>query len=236
VHIGIPGGHMGLKLIGAGLGRTGTLSTKLALEKLGLGPCYHMIELFMNPSHAALWVQAARGHADWEGIFGSYPSSVDYPGCTFWRELAEFYPDAKMLLTVREPDLWFESTQATIFSPQHLERTTSGPLKEFVSSTILRDLGERIHDRDFMIDYYRRHNEAVARTIPPERLLIYRAAEGWEPLCAFLGVGIPDAPFPRANTREQFANAGAQLARDEREPPDMASYARERLALLREQS
>jgi hypothetical protein len=228
---------MGLKLIGAGLGRTGTLSIKLALEQLGLGPCYHMIEFFMNPSHAALWVRAAHGDADWEAIFGGYPSSVDYPGCTFWRELAEFYPGAKVLLTVRDPNLWFESTQATIFSASHIERTTTGPLREFLASTVLRDVGERVHERDFMIDYYRQHNATVERTIAPERLLVYQASDGWEPLCKFLGVGIPDRPFPRANTREQFASARAEaVAREGQGPPDIVSYARERLARIREQS
>lgn len=226
---------MRLKLIGAGLGRTGTLSIKLALEQLGLGPCYHMTEIFMNPSHALLWVRAAEGSMDWEGLLGGYLSSVDYPGCTFWRELAEFYPEAKVLLSVRDANAWFESTQATIFSPEHLERSMSGPLQEFFSRTVLGDLGERIHDRDFMIDYFVRHNSAVEQAIPRERLLVYETAHGWEPLCTFLGVAIPERPFPRANTREQFTQRRAAMDREGGAALDRASFIREHLARLREE-
>jgi hypothetical protein len=211
---------MGLKLLGAGLGRTGTLSIKRALEQLGFGPCYHMRELFVNPSHAPLWVRAAQGDPDWEGIFGGYRSTVDFPGCTFWRKLARFYPEAKVLLSVRDPNAWFESTQATIFSPHHVELTTEGPLKDFFRSTVLGEFGERIHDREFVIDYFVRHNAAVARAIPPERLLVYEAAQGWEPLCRFLGVPIPGTPFPRENAREEFTRAHPEPAREGHEQPD----------------
>ncbi|HTW38535.1 MAG TPA: sulfotransferase [Steroidobacteraceae bacterium] len=227
---------MGLKLIGAGLGRTGTLSIKLALEQLGLGPCYHMTEIFMNPSHAPLWLRAAENRADWEGLFGGYLSSVDYPGCTFWRELAEFYPDAKVLLSVRDANAWFESTQATIFSAAQLERSRSGPLQEFFDSTVLRDLGEHIHDRDFMIDHFMRHNAAVERAIPRERLLVYETAQGWEPLCRFLGMATPERAFPRANTREQFAQRRVAMDHEGQEVADPASFMREHLARLREES
>ena len=230
---------MGLKLIGAGLGRTGTLSIKLALEQLGLGPCYHMVEVFMNASHGSLWVRAAEGHPDWEGLFNGYGSTVDYPGCTFWRELAQFYPDAKVLLSIRDPNAWFESTQATILSPGTIQSTQSGPLKEFFRGTVLRDFGERVHDRDFLIEYFMRHNAAVQQTIAPQRLLVFSAAQGWEPLCRFLGVPIPDKPFPRANSREQYAQSRAEMARDGREqfdPATLGDRIRERLARLREQN
>lgn len=226
---------MGLKLIGAGLGRTGTLSIKLALEQLGLGACYHMTEIFMNPSHVPLWLNAVEGRADWEGIFAGYLSSVDYPGCTFWRELTQFYPKAKVLLSVRDPGSWFESTQATIFSAANIERITGGPLKEFAASIILRDLGERIHDREFMIDYFTRHNAMVQRSIPADRLLVYQAAQGWEPLCRFLGVSVPEKAFPRANTSEDFKRSRAEAAAREG-PADPAAFMRERLARLREQN
>jgi hypothetical protein len=230
---------MGLKLIGAGLGRTGTLSIKLALEQLGLGPCYHMIELFMNPSHAPLWVRAAEGNPDWDRIFDGYGATVDYPGCSFWRELAQFYPDAKVLLSIRDPDAWFESTQATILSAETVQSTSVGPLRDFFGSTVLRDLGERVHDRDFLIEYFTRHNSEVQRAIPPERLLVYSAAQGWEPLCRFLGVSIPDKPFPRANTREQYAERRAEVTRDGRaqfDPATLGDRVRERLARMREES
>src|SRR5262245_22761171 len=98
---------MALKVVGAGLGRTGTLSLKLALEQIGFGPCYHMVEVMMRPETAApLWIKAADGNPDWEAIFNGYAASVDYPGCAFWQQLADFYPDAKVILTVRDPEQW----------------------------------------------------------------------------------------------------------------------------------
>ena len=102
---------MALKIIGAGLGRTGTLSLKLALEQLGFGPCYHMVEVMLHLESIPLWIQAADGNSPWDGIFNNYSATVDYPGCAFWRQLADFYTDAKVLLSVRDPEQWFESTQ-----------------------------------------------------------------------------------------------------------------------------
>ncbi len=230
---------MGLKLVGAGLGRTGTLSIKLALEQLGFGPCYHMAELFMHPTHAALWADAADGHAEWEAIFGAYASTVDYPGCTFWRDLVRLYPDAKVLLSVRDARSWFDSTQETIFSERSTRSLQDSPLKAFFDKTVWQGFRERIHDREFMIDYFTRHNAEVERTIPPERLLVYEAAQGWEPLCAFLGVPVPDKPFPRVNSREQYAKAHAEEAAPADEPfgsDEMGDRVRERLAQYREQS
>src|SRR5204863_9086745 len=107
-----------LKVIGAGFGRTGTMSLKLALEQLGFGPCYHMVEVFKNPTAPDSWYEAAQDpdHADWAKIFQGYNSTVDWPNATYWRELADAYPDARIILTERDPDAWFESTQATIFN------------------------------------------------------------------------------------------------------------------------
>ena len=196
---------MPITLIGAGLGRTGTASLKLALEQLGIGPCYHMKELFLHPEHAPLWVRAADGDPDWDTLFEGYGSTVDYPGCAFWRELAHFYPAAKVLLTVRDPDQWFESTQATIFADAMSANLAASPLREFFEKTVFRHFGNRIHDRQFMIEFFHRHNAEVERTIRPERLLTYTVTQGWEPLCAFVGSGIPQAPFPHLNSREEFA-------------------------------
>jgi len=196
---------MALKLIGAGFGRTATLSLKMALEQIGYGPCYHMVEVFMNPQAAPLWISASDGNPDWEAIFKGYEASVDFPGCTFWRELAEFYPDAKVLLSVRDPDQWFESTQATIFSEHSVQRLKQTPMLPFIEKTAWKLFGDRIHDHDFMVDVFKRHNAEVQRVIPASRLLVFEASQGWEPLCQFLGVPVPDAPFPRANSREEMA-------------------------------
>jgi hypothetical protein len=205
---------MPLQVIGAGLGRTGTVSLKLALEQLGFGPCYHMTELLMHPDHAPGWVRAADGQPDWESIFCGYAATVDYPGCTFWRELAQLYPSAKVLLSVRDPDQWFESTQATIFNDESSATLNASPLREFFEKTVWRDIGDRVHDRAFMVELFQRHNCEVERTIPRERLLVCNVAQGWGPLCDFLGVPIPDKPFPRTNSRADFAQR--QAARQEK--------------------
>jgi hypothetical protein len=189
-------------VIGSGLGRTGTFSTKLALEQLGFGPCHHMIEVFMHPESVPLWVAAGEGNPDWDAIFAGYQSMVDHPGCAYWRELMEFYPDAKVLHTVRDPGKWFDSTQATIFAPRSGE-APGGDMKTFMDQ-VHGWYGGDIHDRAFMLDFFRRHTEAVVAGVPKERLLVFDVAEGWEPLCAFLGVPVPPTPYPRENTREQF--------------------------------
>lgn len=194
---------MALKIVGAGLGRTGTLSMKRALEQLGFGPCHHMIEVFMHPESVPLWIDAGDGRPDWDAIFRDYASMVDYPGARYWRQLAEHYPEAKVLLTLRDPDAWFESTQATIFAPNSPAVNAPPEMKRFFASFI-GEFGERLHDRAFMTDHFRRHNALVQATIPKERLLVYEVGEGWTRLCAFLGVPVPDTAFPSENSREEF--------------------------------
>lgn len=195
---------MTLSVIGAGYPRTGTSSLKIALEQLGFGLCHHMREVIMDPASAALWVAAADGHPDWDRIFKGFQSCTDAPACSFWRELIEVYPDAKVLLSVRDADDWFESTQATVMGPHMIDMTTQGPLKEFFDKLVYREFGEGIHDRDFMVDKFKRHNAEVIATVPKERLLVFDVKEGWEPLCAFLGVEVPDGPFPHSNSREEM--------------------------------
>jgi hypothetical protein len=194
---------MALEIVGSGLGRTSTYSMKLALERLGFGPCHHMIEVFSHPESVPLWIAAGEGRPDWEAIFAGYRSMVDFPGCAYWRQLAEFYPKAKVLHTVRDPDQWFDSTQATILAPGSFADNPPPHMAAFFAP-ISRLFDGNIHDRDAMVGHFRRHSAEVERTIPKERLLVYEAGEGWERLCAFLGVPVPDEPFPRENTREQF--------------------------------
>lgn len=194
---------MALKVIGSGLGRTGTMSTKLALEQLGFGPCHHMVEVFMHPETVPLWVAAGKGQPDWDAIFAGYASMVDHPGCAYWRELMAVYPDAKVLHTVRDPDKWFDSTQATIFSPSNLDRPREGPMGEFFGQ-LQAFYGGDMRDRGFMTDFFRRHTERVVATVPKDRLLVFEVAQGWGPLCEFLGVPVPATPYPRENTTEQF--------------------------------
>jgi hypothetical protein len=195
---------MPLKVIGAGLGRTGTMSLKVALEQLGIGRCYHMTECFPDPAAPPLWVEAAKGRPDWEAIFKGFSATADYPACSFWRELSAFYPEAKVVLSVRDADKWFDSTQATIFSPPLIEQLKGSPLREFFDGAVIGDFGDRIHDRDFMVDYFKRRNAEVVAALPKGRVLVYDVAEGWEPLCRFLEVPVPEAAFPRVNVREDM--------------------------------
>ena len=194
---------MALKVVGSGLGRTGTKSLQTALNMLGVGPCYHMIEVFQHPEHVPLWIAAGAGKPDWDTLFASYHSAVDYPAAHYWRELAAHYPDAKVLHTVRDPEAWFASTQATIFSPQSPVSQADHPMRPFFAS-FAGPIVEHLHDRDFLIRHFLDHTEEVKRSIPPERLLVYEAGQGWEPLCQFLGVPVPDAPYPSENSRAEF--------------------------------
>ncbi|MGH8258078.1 MAG: sulfotransferase family protein, partial [Steroidobacteraceae bacterium] len=180
-------------------------SLKLALERLGFVRCHHMVELFLHPEMATTWERAADGEpVDWEAFLEGYRATVDWPACHFYKALAARYPQAKVVLTVRDPQRWFRSTQATIFSAEHLEEVEHRPAGGFVRKAIMATFDGRMHDRDHLISVFERHNEEVRRTIAPERLLTYDVAEGWEPLCRFLGVPVPPDPFPRANTTDDF--------------------------------
>lgn len=194
---------MTLKVIGSGFGRTGTMSLKLALEQLGFGPTYHMVEVFKNPPAAQWWVDAADGQPDWAKIFAGYNSTVDWPNATFYAELAAAYPDAKIIHTERDAEAWFKSTQATIFADA-VSGGASGPFAEMFAKVVRRLFDGKMHDHDHVIDVYKRHNAAVRATIPAERLLVYEVAQGWDPLCAFLGVPVPDGPMPKVNSTEEF--------------------------------
>jgi Sulfotransferase domain len=210
---------MALDVIGAGLGRTGTTSLKFALEQLGFARCHHMSELIVHPEQSASWERAAAGEpVDWEEILKGYRATTDWPACHFYKTLAERYPGAKVILSVRDPRRWFESTQATIFNPEFLAATRTRPNGGFVRNVLLSVFDGRMHDRDHLIEVYERHNAEVRRTIAPERLLVYEVSQGWEPLCRFLGVPVPASPFPRVNTTEDFV-AGHPVPGLERHPP-----------------
>lgn len=204
---------MPLKVVGSGLGRTGTKSMQTALAMLGFGPCHHMVEVFMHPESMALWVDAAEGRPDWDLIFKDYQSAVDYPTAAYWRQIADHFPDAKVLHTVRDPDQWFESTQATIFSPANRAMTagSSDDIRAKFFNGFMGPLRDHLDDRAYMTDHFRRHTEAVKATIAPERLLIYEVGEGWDRLCAFLGVPVPAEPYPSENSRQEFIGRTAAM-------------------------
>lgn len=202
---------MALRVIGAGFGRTGTASLKLALETLGCGPCYHMSEVLSHAGHVDLWLDVAAGKPDWDAIFSGYASTVDFPAANYWRELAEFYPDAKLLLSMRSAESWFQSTQETILS-QTLQEVSKGTRwRQMVDATTYAPLGNDLHDHDALIAAFHAHNEAVKQAFRPERLLVFEAKDGWAPLCDFLGVSTPDEPYPRINSRAEFEGLFAMM-------------------------
>ncbi len=199
-----------LKIIGSGFGRTGTQSLKLALIELGFGPCHHMDEMFANPSMLPAWQAVARGERpDWAAMFPGYISQVDWPGAALWREAAAAFPQARVIHTERPEEDWWRSFSATIGSllphRAHAPDPQRRAVLEMAHDLIVpRAFGGMPIDRDHAIAAYRRNNEAVRATIPPERLLVFYADRGWEPLCAFLGVPVPQTPFPRVNSTAEF--------------------------------
>lgn len=195
---------MGLEVIGAGFGRTGTESMKQALEILGFAPCHHMIELIADPEQQRYWNKAVIDQSfDWDYVFRNYQAAVDWPSAFYWRELSEWYPNAKVLLTVRPADQWYESFSKTI-----LDVITSSEHKETLGKTLIADqvFHGRPDDRDYAISVYEQNIREVQATIAEDRLLTYHIGSGWEPLCEFLGKDIPEQPYPRSNNAEEFAD------------------------------
>ena len=194
-----------VKVIGAGFGRTGTMSLKVALEELGFGPCYHMVEVFEHPEHVSLWEAATRGEPlDWERIFGGYQAAVDWPTAAFYKELMKVYPEAKVLLTIRDPEKWYESTKHTIHTTT--EAPDPSPMLRMATKLVWEQTFDgNFEDRRYAMEVFKRHNEEVKKYVPPERLLVYEVKEGWKPLCEFLGVETPEEkPFPHLNDTESF--------------------------------
>jgi hypothetical protein len=203
---------MTLRVIGAGLGRTGTMSLKLALEKLLGGRCYHMLEVFAHPEHVPVWHAAARAASadgempDWSAFLSDYVATVDWPASAFWPELARAFPDALILLSLRDSQSWWESASSTIFTQSRLaDEHSLDAWTAMVKDLFAARFTESIQDREASIAAFERHNAHVLATAPRERLLQWRAADGWAPLCAALGVPEPDEPFPKINTREHWA-------------------------------
>lgn len=194
---------MSLKVIGAGLGRTGTLSLKFALEYLGLGRCYHMTELYSSGRNALpLWLDAINGKPHWDKIFHGFGATTDYPGSCFYQQLMDYYPEAKVILTVRDADSWFNSITETIFSSRR-DSNVFGDTGQAFSNFIRQPFGDKIDDREFMCDYFNRWNQSVIDTVPKDRLLVIEPGAGWQPLCDFLEMDIPEAPYPKVHARQQ---------------------------------
>lgn len=196
-------------IIGAGFGRTGTLSVKAALERLGFGPCYHMLTAFEKPEHLRFWNAAQRGEpVEWPSIFDGYRSTVDWPGCAHWRELVLRYPEAKVVLTVRDPERWYESFRETLAPLWSADGGSEDPgyraYLELVHRISWHTFGGRLDDKAHVISVFQRHNDSVAAAVPAERLLVHEVKQGWAPLCEFLGTPVPEEEFPHLNDRVSF--------------------------------
>lgn len=209
-----------LKVIGAGVGRTGTTSLKRALEQLGFDKCYHMEELFKDQQRVVYWEQFHQGDfSNHAALFEGYQAAVDFPPSLYYKELMRLYPDAKIILTVRNPTSWFESCTNTIFrrppaavlavvkllglfSPQ--KRIMSRVFAYIKSSAFDGFFQNKMHDKEFTINVFNEWNEEVKRHVPADRLLVFEAKDGWEPLCKFLNVPVPKVPYPRANDTAEF--------------------------------
>ena len=216
---------MALKVIGAGFGRTGTRSLKDALEILGFGLCYHMDELIDHPEHIQSWIAASNGKpVDWERLFAGYQSAVDFPAYRLYRTLLQVYPQAKVILSVRDPHKWYASAYETIYQAgPGIREALALALKLPFSArarNLLRvyqlpgklvwkgDFADRFKDKDFALQIYHDHIAEVKRSVPADQLLIYEVKQGWEPLCRFLAVPVPaNTPFPHRNLRADFTHA-----------------------------
>ena len=200
---------MALEIIGAGFGRTGTLSLKQALERLGLSKCYHMAEVMEHPEHADLWLAAWRGDDPWERLFDGYAAAVDWPAAAFWPRLMAFYPQAKVLLTVRDARRWYKSATDTIFqsmkdglrSPDLARRERLRMAHEII---VEGTFGGDLDDEASAIAVYEANVARFHAEVPADRLIVFDPKDGWQPLCDALGVAPPDEPYPHVNTTGEF--------------------------------
>ena len=204
---------MSLRVIGAGFGRTGTLSLKVALEKLGFGPCHHMKEVMKNQDQTEWFHRASKGEkVDWHKVFEEYQSAVDWPAVAYYEELADEFPNAKIILGIRDTDAWYQSVKETIYTvipnfPKWIRLVLPRVNKalDMINRTVwIREFSGRFEDKEFAVDVFNNHIELVKKIIPAERLLIHSAKEGWQPLCDFLGVPVPNEPYPWINESINF--------------------------------
>ena len=211
---------MPLKVIGAGLGRTGTLSLKVALERLGFDKCYHMTEVIAHPDHVPVWEAAGRGEpVDWEALFRGYRATVDWPGCNFYREFLARYPDAKVILTVRDPERWYDSAgrPSTPCGPPSRAGDTSR-MRRLLTMTerLIWDgvFGGRFEDKTHAIEVFHRHNEEVKQRRPARAAAGLRGQGGLGSAVRFLGVPVPEGePFPHVNDAEEFRSRIRRMSR-----------------------
>ena len=210
---------MALRVFGTGFGRTGTNSLKLALEQIGFGPCHHMFEIRDDPAQLQYWQGAARGDLpDWDEAFDGYASSVDWPSVCFWREITTHYSDAKIVHSVRPEDAWLKSIHTTIYSVlRDRDTVEAGHRRDLVdmSHELIwnKTFGGRLGEADHALSVYRAHDAEIRAAFDPDRMLVFDVSDGWEPLCDFLGVAVPDTPFPFVNSSREFHDIQADASK-----------------------
>jgi hypothetical protein len=220
---------MTIQIIGAGMGRTGTFSLKTALEMLGYNKCYHMVELMQNSDQIRYWEDLSEGKPiDWETLFHGYEAIVDFPGASFYPEILKQYPQAKVILTVRDAEQWYDSAVNTIY-----KASKPGLLQKLLMSLIMPfsrrlrnlmrifdlvdkmvwsgDFQGKFFDKPFAVGVFNHYIDQVKQAVPADQLLVYEVKQGWDPLCRFLGVPVPDQPFPRLNERAFFEEKSREL-------------------------
>jgi hypothetical protein len=205
-----------LEVIGAGFGRTGTHSLGLALEKLGFGPWYNTFEVFKNPGHQDIWRRALEGkRVDWDDIFSDYKSAVEWPTVTFFDQIVQQYPHARVILTIRDPESWYESACDTIFEVGELNAHHPEPAKRKGLYHYIFDhtFSGRFWEKEHVLEVYRKHIEHVTAVVPKERLLHFDIRDGWNPLCDFLQKAVPDERFPKLNKRKEFIDSAPDWAK-----------------------
>ncbi len=196
---------MELRVVGAGVGRTGTHSLKLALEQLLDAPCHHMIEILGDPDQIPSWIDAVNGReVDWSRMLARYGAIVDWPGASFWRELSRAYPDALVLLSVRDPEEWYRSASNTIFLTFDNMPPEVAPWMDAVRQLLRERFCDRFDDPEAMMDAYVRHNDDVRSEVPASRLLEWDLGDGWGPICERLGLPVPGETFPVTNSTDEF--------------------------------
>lgn len=203
-----------MKLINTGLGRTGTTSLKAALEILGFSPVYHTTDLLISPKDIDVWEATLQGQAvDWRAFFAKY-EVADFPAALFYKEIINAHPEAKVMISVRDPEKWFASASGMLdqldsinLPIPHVQR-----VKRFMNTYAVNGLFEgRAKDKEFMVQFFEKHVEGVKQFVPADRLLIYNVIEGWQPLCDFMGVAVPQQPFPHENSGSGFKEFATKL-------------------------
>jgi hypothetical protein len=205
---------MAMTVVGAGLGRTGTNSLKVALERLLDGRCYHMIELLERPEDTEHWQRAAAGEiVDWGWLRRGFVATVDFPAAMFWREPLAANPDAFVLLSTRDsPRVWWDSFERTIVPSLSGEVPADRPdwaRRRTMNLSVLSMFTPDWREPEAAIAAYERHNAEVRGAVPAQRLIDWRPGDSWEPICAALGLAVPAEPFPHENTTAAFQSRAA---------------------------